>query len=117
MDKQSIILDYAKKVLQGLIDSIDKGECDEETISYFMERINTEHKGCFNEQTFVNYDEAMKLLHLRNRTTFRELLTRHGIKSFKVKNRNMGFLRTDIERLARDIQKQEDAFNTPSCQQ
>ena len=39
-------------------------ECNDEQIGYIFGRVNAENKGYFKEDSFVNYDEAMRILNI-----------------------------------------------------
>lgn len=91
---------YARMVLQDAIDRIDRDECSEEAVSHMLENTNAESKGYFSRQSFVNYDEAGRMLGIGNRTTLKATLDRHGVKMQRINNQKVGFLRSEIEALA-----------------
>jgi hypothetical protein len=91
---------YARRVLQDAIDRIDRDECSEEAVAHMLENTNAESKGYFSRQSFVNYDEAGKMLGIGNRTTLKATLDRHGVKMQRINNQKVGFLRSEIEALA-----------------
>lgn len=91
---------YARRVLQDAIDRIDRDECSEEAVAHMLESTNAENKGYFSRQSFVNYDEAGKMLGIGNRTTLKATLDRHGVKMQRINNQKVGFLRSEIEALA-----------------
>ena len=103
MASKSPILMYARKVLQDAIDRIDRDECSEEAVAHMLEQTNAESKGYFNRESFVNYDEAMRILGIGNRVTLKATLDRYGVKMQKVNNQRVGFLRSEVEALISTI--------------
>lgn len=97
---KSPILAYAKRMLQDAIDRIDNDECSEEAVEYMVRRTNAETNGYYNNQSFVNYDEAMRILNIGNRLTLQQRLKRNGIAMQRLKNKPVGFLRSEVEGLA-----------------
>ena len=92
---------YAKRVLQDIIDRIDNEEddCSEEIVMQTLNKLNAESKGWFNRVSFVNYDEAGRILGIGNRTTLKATLDSHGVKMQRVNNQRVGFLRSEVEAL------------------
>lgn len=101
----SPLLQYAKKVLQDAIDRINRDECSEEAVSHMLESVNAESKGYYTKYSFVNYDEAMKILHIGNRCTLKTLLDRNKVKMQKINNQRVGFRRSEVEALAKRLNK------------
>lgn len=99
----SPLLTYLRQVLQDAIDRIDRDECSETEVAYMIEKANAECKGYFNKESFVNYDEAMRILHIGNRVTLKSLLDKHGVKMQKVNNKPVGFYRSEVEALAKYV--------------
>lgn len=101
MASKSPILMYAKRVLQDIIDRIDNEEddCSEEMVMQAINKLNAESKGYFNRGSFVNYDEAGRILGIGNRTTLKATLDSHGVKMQRVNNQRVGFLRSEVEGL------------------
>lgn len=102
---KSPLLIYARKVLQDAIDRIDRDECSEEAVSHMLESVNTESKGYYTNHSFVNYDEAMKILHIGNRCTLKALLDKHHVKMQKINNQRVGFRRSEVEALANRLNR------------
>lgn len=86
--------------MQDAIDRIDNDECNEDVVASMLERTNAESKGYFQRESFVNYDEAMRLLSIGNRVTLKQYLDRNGVKMQKVNNMPVGFLKSEVEALA-----------------
>ena len=99
MASKSPILMYARRVLQEAIDRIDRDECSEEEVAYLLGKTNAESKGYFTRESFVNYDEAGRILGIGNRNTLKATLDRHGVKMQRVNNQRVGFLRSEVEAL------------------
>ena len=78
-------------------------DCTDEEVAYMIEKTNTQSKGYFNKESFVNYDEAMRILGIGNRVTFKAFLDKHGVKMQKVNNKPVGFYRTEVEALKKYV--------------
>lgn len=94
-----------KRVALSLIDKLKEqviSDCDEAEVLSAMAKFNPENNGYFKQEDFVTADKAMKILHLgTNRNKFFQLTKEYGIENHKISNQNVGFLRKDIEQLAR----------------
>lgn len=90
---------YARRVLQDAIDRIDRDECSEVAVAHMLEQTNAESKGYFSNESFVNYDEAMRIMGIGNRCTLKNTLDKYGVKMHKVNNQRVGFLRSEVEAL------------------
>lgn len=101
--KISPIIKYAKQVLKDAIRRINNDECSEATVAYFLSNIDAESKNYFNDASFVNYDQAQRILGISNRNAMKLLCDKHNIKQHTINNQKVGFLRSDIEKLANDI--------------
>ena len=99
MASKSPILMYARRVLQDAIERIDRDECSEEAVAHMLAHTNAESKGFFTRESFVNYDEAGRILGIGNRTTLKATLDSHGVKMQRVNNQRVGFLRSEVEGL------------------
>ena len=97
MAKQSPIKEEAKRFLRGIIERIERDECNEEELLYLIGKANAHSKGYFKRGDFVNYDEARRILGIGNRTTLKEILDKHGVKMQRVNNQRVGFLRSEVE--------------------
>jgi hypothetical protein len=99
-NENSSIMQYAIKMLKGIIEDIENGECGEAELADAMQRLNSQNKDCFKEDDFVNYDEAGLLLDLRwNRKRISELCKEYGIKNIRFKNKPIGFRKIEILKL------------------
>lgn len=96
----SPVMQYARQVLQDAIDRIDNDECSEVAVEQFLARTNAESRGYFRKESYVNYDQAMRLLNIGNRVTLKAYLDKHGVKMNRVNNMPVGFLRSEVEALA-----------------
>lgn len=94
-----------KRVALSLLDKLKEqviSDCDEAEVLSAMAKFNPENNGYFKQEDFVTADKAMKILHLgTNRNKFFQLTKEYGIENHKISNQNVGFLRKDIEQLAR----------------
>lgn len=99
-----------KRAALALLDKLREQivtDCNDDEVTASLSKFNPERHGYVKEDDFVNYDEALKILHLsNNRTKLNELCKEYGIKNVKFNNAAIGFPRKDIERLA-EIFKEE----------
>lgn len=99
-NEKSSIMRYAVKMLKGIIEDIENGECGEDEIADAIQRLNSQSKNCFKEEDFVNYDEAGSILKLGwNRRKINALCKAHGIESVTFKNKKIGFRKIEILKL------------------
>ncbi len=105
MAEKSPIKEEALRFLDDIRDRILKDSCNEAELLYLMGKSNAHSKGYFKREDFVNYDEAMRILGIGNRVTLKEFLTKHGVKMQKVNNQKVGFLRSEVEALAEEVEK------------
>lgn len=108
---KSPILQELKRILTDGVKRIDDNECDEEQVYRMMSRFNAESKGFFDKKSFVNYDKAMRIVGIRQRTKFKEICNEHHIEMNYVNNQPVGFLRTEIEEL-KDKLREENKKKT-----
>jgi Ca2+-binding EF-hand superfamily protein len=100
-------LSMIKRTALAIIDSLKEQimtDCNEEELQEAMTKFHPQSNGYVKREEFVNYDEALKILGLQNnRTKLNKLCKEHGIKNQKINNVCVGFLRKEIERLAKII--------------
>lgn len=107
-EKLSPIKRVALSIVDRLRDMIIT-DCNDDEIAKSLAKFNPENNGYVKEEDFVNYDEALAILHLStNRNKLNELCKTYGIKNVKFNNAPIGFKRKEIERLA-EIFKEEVA--------
>ena len=102
---KSPILQELKRIFTDGIKRIDNNECDESQVYGMMSRFNAESKGFFDKNSFVNYDKAMRMTGIRQRNKFKETCNEHHIEMNYVNNQPVGFLRTEIEDLAKRLRE------------
>lgn len=90
----------AIRYVEDLLRRMKNDECNDEQVGYIIGRVNAENKGYFKEDSFVNYDEAMRMLNIGNRNKLVEIMSKHGVDMQKVNNTPVGFLRTEVEAVA-----------------
>jgi hypothetical protein len=86
-------------VLRDGIKRLLSDDCTDEEVAHLIDKTNAESKGYFTRESFVNYDEAGKMLGIGNRTTLKATLDRHGVKMQRINNQRVGFLRSEVEAL------------------
>ena len=96
---KSPILQEIRRILADGIKRIDNDECNEDYAYGMIARFNAESKGFFDKKSFVNYDKAMRIVGIRQRTKFKEICNEHHIEMNYVNNQPVGFRRTEIEDL------------------
>lgn len=79
---------------------MENNECNDEQIGYMLGRVNAENKGYFKEDSFVTYDDAMRILNIGSREAMQRVLAKHGVKTHTINNHKVGFLRTEVEAVA-----------------
>ena len=93
------ILDFGKQL-------IEEDKCSEEEACKMLSKFNAESKGFFDKKSFVNYDKAMRMTGIRQRNKFKEMCDKHNIEMNYVNNQPVGFLRTEIEDLAKRLREE-----------
>ena len=92
---KSPLMKEAIMFVEDVLRRMKNNECNEEQIGYMLE-----NKGYFNNDSFVNYDEAMRILDIKSREKMLIVLKKHGVKMNIVNNQKVGFLRTEVEAVA-----------------
>ena len=109
-----ITLSPIKRAAIYLLDSLKEQiitDCNDDDISRAMVKFNPANNGYFKEEDFVNYDEALHILHLSsNRSKLNLLCKRYGIKNVRFNNACVGFPRKEIEKLAEILNKEDKRF-------
>ena len=90
----------AIRYVKDILNRMENDECNEEQIGYILGRVNAENKGYFTEDSFMNYDKAMRELNIGTRKDLVKVLDKHGVKMQKVGNTKVGFLHTEVEAVA-----------------
>lgn len=98
--RKSPVIKYATTVIKDVLDRLKNGECDEAEVAYMISRLNAESKGYHNANSYVNGDEAARIMHMADRNRCRALLATHGICQNKINNQKVGYLRSEVEDLA-----------------
>lgn len=104
---KSPILQELKRIFTDGIKRIDNNECDESQVYGMMSRFNAESKGFFDKNSFVNYDKAMRITGIKSRNNFKSVCEANNIEQRKINNQKVGFLRTEIEDLARQLRNEQ----------
>ena len=96
----------------ALIDFIRQmvvNDCDDEMLSRTISSINMPITTGALEEDYVNYDEALRELGIGyNRNKLKMLADKHGIKNHRFRNVPIGFLRSDIEKLKKEIEQDSE---------
>lgn len=94
------MIKYATTIVKDTLKRLKNGECDEAEVAYMISRLNAESKGYHNANSYVNGDEAARIMHMADRNRCRALLASHGICQNKINNQKVGYLRSEVEDLA-----------------
>ena len=105
-EPKSPILKYLRSLFVHAIEMIDNDECNGADALSMISRFNAESRGYYDKTSLLNYDEAMEMLGIRNRTKFKDLCRLHCIEQVKLNNMSVGFKRTEIEDLAYRLTKE-----------
>lgn len=101
---KSPLLQELRRILADGIRRIDEGDdCSEAQAYGILSRFNAESKGFVDNRSTVNYDEAMRMLNMRNRNDFKALCDAHGVKQVRINNQAVGFLVSEIESLKKVV--------------
>ncbi len=99
-NKKTPIIQFAINTLKEALRQLENDECDEEKILMSLSKLNNESTGKYDNNSFVTYDEAMRMLNVGNRNALKKLLDANNVKQNKIGNIKVGFLRSDIEKIA-----------------
>lgn len=97
---KSPLMKEAIRYVKDILNRMENDECNDEQIGYVLGRVNAENKGYFKEDSFMNYDKAMRELNIGTRKELVKVLKRHGVKMQKIGNTKVGFLTTEIKAVA-----------------
>lgn len=96
INKKSLIMQYAIKLLKEVIKDIQSGECSEEEVTELLAKINPENKGYFHPDDLLDYDKAGDLLHIgKNRNRLNNLCKTYNIDNVRL----MGFRKAELLKL------------------
>lgn len=95
-----------RDILSHGIQMIDDDQCDESRAMSMVARYNEETKGFYDKHSFVNYDKAMRIVGIKQRTRFKEMCDIYNIEQKTINNQKVGFLRTEIEDLAQRLREE-----------
>lgn len=95
-------------LLLGCIDSIIRGDCEEDSVAEAMATLYSNSAGRYNDSDLVNYDEAAKILGFEsNRLRLKRTIDKYGIRQVRIKNKRCGFRRSDITNLKDKLSQYE----------
>ena len=100
------IIKLALIFLDNIRQQLINGECDENDIQEVMTKFHPEANEKFiNKDDYINADKAMNILQLgHNRAKFFELTKEYGIENHKMNNMPIGYKKSEILAVARDLQ-------------
>ncbi len=91
----------AIKTLDFIKECIINGDCSDEELQENMTRISiAANKDYINKNDYVNADQAMKILDVKNRTKFFDIINRYKVVNHTFNNQHIGFKRKEIESIA-----------------
>lgn len=106
------ILQEIRRILADGIKRIDNDECNEDYAYGMITRFNAESKGFFDKKSFVNYDKAMRITGIKQRTKFKETCDIYHVEQKTINNQKVGFLRTEIEDMRDKIREENKKEGT-----
>ncbi len=92
-----------RETLSRWINQIDNDECNEDYVASVVKKLDLESGGGFDKNSFVTYDEGMRILGIRSREKFARIMRENGCKQQKINNRTVGFLRSEVEGVAHKL--------------
>lgn len=94
----------AIKTLDFIKECIINGDCSDEELQENMTRMSiATSKDYVKRNDYVNVEQAMTIIGNKNRTKFFQTMRRYGIVNHTINNQHVGYLRSDIERVAKTI--------------
>lgn len=94
----------AIKTLDFIKECIINGDCSDEELQENMTRMSiATSKDYIKRNDYVNVEQAMAIIGNKNRTKFFQTMRRYGIVNHTINNQHVGYLRSDIERVAKTI--------------
>ena len=91
----------AIKTLDFIKECIINGDCSDEELQENMTRISiAANKDYINKNDYVNAEQAMKILDVKNRTKFFDIINRYKVVNHTFNNQHIGFKRKEIEGIA-----------------
>lgn len=102
-------LQELRRILVDGLRRIDNDECSEAHAKGMLSGFNAESKGYYNDDSFKNYDEAMRITGIKSRERLREACTENRIEQKRINNQKVGFLRYEIEYLATILRNKRKA--------
>lgn len=94
----------AIRVLKFVIKDIKEGKCTDEELIDAMGKFHPKaNDGYFRKEDYCNADEAMKLLGIRGRNQFFNLMKKYGIENHHNEFKDMGFYVKDLEKIKQTI--------------
>jgi hypothetical protein len=91
----------AIKTLDFIKECIINGDCSDEELQENMERMSiAANKDYINKNDYVNVEQAMKILNMKNRTKFFETMRRYGVANQTLNNQHIGYLRKEVEQIS-----------------
>lgn len=100
MDNQTPTMREAIRILKFVIKDIKDGKCTDEEIAEIMTKFHPKsNREYFRKEDYCNADDAMKLLGIRNRNQFFELMKSNGISNHRNEFKDMGYYIGDLEKL------------------
>lgn len=95
-----------EQILEDGLERLRRGECPTEVLAYIVNRTIEESEGKYTDDSFANYDEAMRIIGIGDRTTLKKYLDKKGVKQKKIGNNPVGFWKLQIYALADKAKKE-----------
>lgn len=82
--------------LETLIETITN-DITEDELAEFIVKLRPDIHGYIKQDMFVNSDQGMKILNMKDRNKFFALMKEFGIKNQKLSRQSVGFLKSEVE--------------------
>lgn len=91
-----LVLRTGAKMLVDGLQSILGGNCNEDEMASLVVRAETNARGKYSDDELVTYDEAGRILGIKNRNKLRATLNKFNVEQHTLTNHKCGFPREQV---------------------
>lgn len=91
-----LVLRTGAKMLVDGLQSIFGGNCNEDEMASLVVRAETNARGKYSDDELVTYDEAGRILGIKNRNKLRATLNKFNVEQHTLTNHKCGFPREQV---------------------